>query len=86
MQGLAFCDRDIERPFSNQEAMDKLDAFLAARKRGDDESALRIAQEFPLAPSLAQSMKRLYGAQAVRESGWDLSQAEKAFGRDWLDR
>lgn len=85
MPRLAACDRDIELPFSDEEAGELIDKYLEARSRGDAKEAARIAKMFPLAPSVARAFKNVYGAEYVKNCGQDLSQTYKAFGDDWLD-
>ncbi len=83
---IAPCDKDMELPFSIEEAGERLDAYLDACDRGDEEEADRIIKEFPMPPSIGLALKRTFGADYVRNCGHDLSQVEKVFGKDWLDR
>ncbi len=83
---IAPCDRNFELPFSDKEAISKLGELFEAFDCGDEERAMRIARQFPLAPSVARAVKNAMGAEFLRRSGFDLSQAEKAFGKDWMDQ
>lgn len=86
MPRLAPCDRDMELPFSDEEAGELIDQYLEARSRNDDEEAEKIAKMFPLAPSIARALKNTFGAEYVRNCGRDLSAANKEFGDDWLEK
>lgn len=55
-----------------------------AFEAGHHEDALRIGQAIPLAPHIAMALKNTIGAEAVRNSGFNLNEAEKAYGKDWL--
>jgi hypothetical protein len=59
---------------------------LEARERGDIEEADRIAKRLPLAPHLAKSLKESIGPEELSKSGFDLSEAEAAFGQNWLSQ
>lgn len=55
-----------------------------ADERGDEAEAKRILQQIPTAPWLAKAMKEVFGAEYLE--GYDLSEAEAEFGKDWLTR
>lgn len=69
---------------SYEKRMDILTRSLAASARGDDEEALRIAREKPLTPWVAKATKDIFGAEYLE--GWDLSDAEAEYGKDWLNK
>ena len=53
-------------------------------KAGDEEGFMRLTKTIPMPPWLAKIMKEKVGADYLLNSGWNLSEAEAEFGRDWL--
>jgi hypothetical protein len=53
---------------------------------GDKEGANRLYKTAPIPPFLAKIMKEKVGVDYLLNSGWNLSEAEVAFGSNWLDR
>ena len=71
---------------THDERVDVIAKSLEAAKRGDhDEEVRLIQQHFPLSPHLAKVAKEMWGADYLRNSGWDLSEAEAEYGKNWLD-
>jgi len=56
------------------------------RKAGDEEGASRLLRTAPLPPYLAKIYKEKIGVEHLINSGWNLSEAEAAFGSDWLSK
>jgi hypothetical protein len=56
------------------------------RKAGDEEGASRLLRTAPMPPYLAKIYKEKVGVKQLIESGWNLSEAEAEFGKDWLSR
>jgi hypothetical protein len=54
--------------------------------QGKPEEAMRLNKQVPLPPWLAKTLKEKVGVDYLRESGWNLSEAEEAYGQDWLSR
>jgi len=54
------------------------------RKAGDEEGALRLMKTAPMPPYIAKVMKEKIGADFLINSGWNLSEAEAEFGKNWL--
>ncbi len=69
---------------SHAEQMDIITKALTAAQAGDHQEELRLARQFPLSPHLAKAAKEIFGVKYLE--GWDLSEAEAAYGKDWLDR
>ena len=67
------------------EKRDIITKSLDAAERGDHNEALRLAQLMPLPLYLAKVVKDIWGAEFLRNSGWDLSEAEAEYGKNWLD-
>ena len=62
-----------------------MDALLEALARGDDAEFARLFSEFRVSADTALHMKRVCGADGVREMGMRTDRAEAVFGPDWLD-
>ena len=58
----------------------------ALRKAGDKEAASRLLRTAPMPPYLAKIYKEKVGAEHLINSGWNLSEAEAEFGKDWLNK
>jgi hypothetical protein len=54
--------------------------------QGKAEAAMRLRKQIPLEPWLAKTLKEKVGVDYLRQSGWNLSEAEEAYGQDWLRR
>jgi hypothetical protein len=55
-------------------------------QQGKAEEGMRLVKTIPLPPWMAKMLKEKVGVDYLRQSGWNLSEAEKAYGQDWLDR
>jgi len=51
---------------------------------GDKEGYSRLMRTIPLPPYLAKIGKEKIGAEFIAKSGWNLSEVEAEFGRNWL--
>jgi hypothetical protein len=58
----------------------------ALRKAGDKEGATRLLRTAPMPPYLAKVAKEKIGVDFLINGGWNLSEAEAAFGADWLSK
>ena len=67
---------DEKLTISNK-ALDLLDA-------GDREGYSRLMRTIPMPPYLAKVAKEKIGVDFLINGGWNLSEAEAEFGRDWL--
>jgi hypothetical protein len=56
------------------------------RDAGKEKEAHALQATIPLQPYLAKVAKKLHGADYLIEAGYSLSEAEAAFGSDWLTR
>ena len=56
------------------------------RKAGDEEGASRLIRTAPMPPYIAKIMKEKVGVDFLLNGGWNLSEAEAAFGSDWLSK
>ena len=63
----------------SNKALDLLDA-------GDKEGYSRLIRTAPMPPYLAKIMKEKMGSDFLINGGWNLSEAEAAFGQGWLSK
>jgi len=70
-----------------------LDEKLATSNRaftlleaGDKEGYSRLIRSIPMPPYLAKIYKEKVGVEPLINGGWNLSEAEAEFGKDWLSR
>ena len=63
-----------------------LEIYRQAEDSGDEELAKKLFAKIPFDIETLQSMKRLHGAEWLRERGINTSRADKHLGSDWLDR
>ncbi|MDR2893458.1 MAG: hypothetical protein LBV80_10315 [Deltaproteobacteria bacterium] len=68
---------------THEERMSIVYQSLDADVRGDHEEAARLAKLKPLTPWVAKGIKEVFGAEYL--AGWDLSEAEAEYGKDWLN-
>ena len=84
--------RDIDDPLSPEERAEwdenrrALAAYGRAEDSGDEELAEKLFARIPFDVDTLQSMKRLEGADWIRQKGINTSRADKHLGSDWLDR
>jgi len=73
----------------NVAAKDTLSLWMqvtALKKAGKYEEALAFRKKYiPLPAWGAKVMKKFLGADYIRNSGYDLSEVEAKFGKNWLD-
>jgi len=58
----------------------------ALYEAGDKEGYSRLTRTIPMPPYLAKVYKEKVGVEQLIKGGWNLSEAEEAFGSDWLSR
>ena len=63
-----------------------LAAYGQAEDSGDEELAKELFAKVPFDVDTLQAMKRLEGADWIRENKINTSRADKHLGSDWLDR
>ena len=79
--------RMTQAEFDTKEKVIELGLALdAARARGDEEEATRIIRSIPLSPRQALTMKEMWGKDGVLAAGYNLIEAERAYGENWLDK
>ena len=55
-------------------------------RAGDRQGYDRLMRSVPMPPYLAKIYKEKIGAEHLINGGWNLSEAEAEFGKDWLNR
>jgi len=58
----------------------------ALRQAGDEEGYSRLIRTTPMPPYLAKIYKEKVGVEELINSGWNLSEAEAEFGKNWLSQ
>jgi hypothetical protein len=53
---------------------------------GKVDEAMELAKTKPLSPALAALCKKRLGLQWLKNSGWNLAEAEAKFGHEWLSK
>jgi len=69
-----------------EEKLDIACRSVALRQAGDEEGASRLLRTMPMPPYLAKVYKEKVGVKELIESGWNLSEAEAEFGKNWLSQ
>ncbi|GHT52348.1 hypothetical protein AGMMS49982_12310 [Bacteroidia bacterium] len=57
---------------------------FALEDAGHLEEAERVWKQIPLVPHVAKWCKEMLGVEALLQMGYDLSEAEEEYGKDWL--
>ncbi len=52
----------------------------------DWDTAMELMKTVPYPAEMAKIAKQVYGADYLRQTGFDFSAAEEMYGKDWLDR
>lgn len=71
---------------TKEEKWELLDAIQAAEHAGDDNEAFRLTLELPLHPGMAEILLDMYGKEHLLNGGYNLAEAYKEFGDDWLGK
>lgn len=53
-------------------------------RAGDEELATRLTKQIPLSPPMARVLKADWGIE-LRDAGFNLDDAVKAYGKEWLE-
>ncbi len=77
-----------ESTMSREETMALLDAAETELEQGNEDKAYAISLKIPLAPELAMcfATQAGLGPDALEASGFNLKDAEKKYGRNWLEQ
>jgi hypothetical protein len=72
------------RFMTDDERLDTMYQAALLFDEGKDEEASRMLRSVPLKPELAKIFKDVYGADYLAGSGFNLLEADKTYGKDWL--
>lgn len=61
--------------------MEKINAAIA---NDDWEAAIELTKQVPLYPEVANAFKNVFGIEFLVKNGFDLSDAEKKYGKEWI--
>lgn len=77
-----------ESTMSREETYALRNAAEIEFQKGNEDEGYAILEKIPLAPSLAMGFATQVGLgpQALKDSGFNLKDAEKKYGHDWLER
>jgi hypothetical protein len=53
---------------------------------GKEDEALALYQTTPLKPWIAKILKKRVGLEYLRQSGWNMTEVEATFGKEWLNK
>ena len=59
---------------------------LELKKQGKMDEYMKTMKQIPLPPYLAKIIKDYFGADNLKRSGWDLSEADAEYGPGWLNK
>jgi len=62
-----------------------LNKAISLKKSGDHNGYDRLTKSVPMPPYLAKVFKEKVGAEPLIKAGYNLSEAEAEFGRNWLN-
>lgn len=75
---------DLQRVYTEEERDALFDAYIEAIDNDDEEAIDRILKQMPMHPRWARIVRDVFGADYLRQH-FNITEAEKAFGADWLD-
>jgi len=78
-----YTDEELERLAPNDEILPKV---IEAQRRGDNALAMELRRQMIYPPVALLGLKRNLGPNWIRESGFNTIEAERKFGKDWLER
>jgi len=76
----------IHKLMSEDEKVAVMMQVVALRNAGKVEESRALAKTMPIPPFLAKFAKEHGQTDYLKSSGWNLAEAEAAFGQDWLNR
>jgi hypothetical protein len=72
------------RLMTDDERLDTMYQAALLFDEGKEEEAMQLSKTVPLKPELARIGKEVYGADFLIENGYNLLEADKVYGKDWL--
>lgn len=75
------------KELTHEETLERIIEIQKLVEYGDEDAAMLLAKEsFPMPASVAKGMYAAGGKDFLLSLGYDLSEAEAAYGPDWMDR
>ncbi|GAB7140184.1 hypothetical protein RsTz2092_01320 [Deferribacterales bacterium RsTz2092] len=59
---------------------------IELKKAGKKDEAMALSKTIPVSLSVAKAMKMAFGGDYVKNSGFNLSEVEAVYGKEWFDR
>lgn len=77
--------KDFVSTMSDEEQDRIMDEAYALEDRGEKEEADRLWRTLPVDPIFADGIKRTLGIGILKQGGYNLNDAVKLFGQEWLN-
>jgi hypothetical protein len=77
---------DYEPTMSLDERLRLRMRTIELEDQGKYDEADNVTKQIPLSPHLAMLLKRRMGIDFLAQSGWNLADANEAYGPDWLNK
>ena len=71
---------------TEDEKLNILMEVVRLKKEGKEVEADELIKTYPLEPEFAKNVKEVYGVDFLIENGYNLSEAEAKYGKDWLNK
>jgi hypothetical protein len=72
------------KPMTEREKADITMRAIALQDEGKKEEAYNLLKTIPVPAYLVKILKEQFGIDYLITGGWNLSEAEAVYGRDWL--
>ena len=76
----------MKTQMTENERIDILMEVARLSKEGKEDESNELFKTVPLKPEMAQIFKEVYGAEFLINGGYNLSEAEAKYGKDWLNK
>lgn len=73
------------RNFTEEELDDYMEKMMAVYGQNDNIEFCRLGMELPLDADMALIFRDVFGCRFIRDSGLDCTEAERKFGKNWLE-
>jgi hypothetical protein len=71
---------------TEDEKIDILMEVVRLKNEGKETESDELFKTYPLEPDMAQIFKDVYGSEFLIEGGYNLSEAEAKFGKEWINQ
>lgn len=69
---------------TEQDRHNVFQAIAAAEKLGDTKEVERLTMLLPVPPRVALAMRDIWSADELLQEGYNFSEVEERYGKDWL--